>query len=864
MAKGKSQNPNFKDWLARVGRHSHLCHLLFAICLFNLLLSCRPIRAQVWTDAFLNSINRTWQAPCGTFGAATSQIANSLASLTQYQGGTLDLDCYQEAVSITADVFSPISVPVTVFLPAHTVTVNANATIPHNFMICSISGGSIVAGVGYTLTNNAQSCFNGGSGGTPGGPEYAVQFNYPDGTFGGVSNVLLNSPDTVAPEALDLNNGMGFEFDSAGVGSANSSNGVLIGTSEQAGDLAPWITTFDNGAFSAGSPSAFIANLSDASAPPGDSFPISSVSLTNDLVTITTSTATNLSVGYVFELSGLTNATFLNGANIYVLNVQVSSAPYTVTGYFSHANYGPTADTGTVTPELGTEETSYFTSISETFNGDFATGYLYIPYDPECNPAAGTCESEIAFEAGAQGDGPNYAYQFDASPAPYVNFESADFEDESAYALIAPYVYVFKVGSFGSEPAWWLYQDGSQYTRSPYIQQIETTVGACSMTPGLSDCTATLQSELLGNGGPPTTETINFVVCNTSSNYDTIAFEQFGGTPECNGSSPVLATVAATPQYIGNSLYITFAASTGHTLGATGSFTVTVNNGTMLSPFGGSFFDSNPVEDPTAPGAVATCTTACTTNRTYAAVAFFNGAPTDLGSTVTVANNATLSGANFNTITMPDIPTGYGITCAIMRTNDGGGSPSTTGYLKDGSGNIIILDCDSSSTITDNGLAADGSKPPAYNTTGGVVATLFAAPIETSMQFFTEGEGITNDGSFIFWDQNAASGEVTGSKFDVSVGAAVNLRGSTLDVELSTDALGGFIFNDAMNGEFFTNDRLKFGVFTVSTLPASPAAFDMAWVSDGSTALTCTLGSGTYKNLCVYDGTAWTFVLNVP
>lgn len=162
MAKSKEQNSNLKNRLRLPDRHFHLCHLLFAFCLLNCFLL--SAQAQGWTDASLSAINRTWQAPCGGSGTATQQIANSLASLTSYQGGTLDLDCYQQAVSITADVFSPVSVPVTVFLPAHTVTVNANATIPANFMICSISGGSIVAGVGFTLTNNAQSCFGSGAG----------------------------------------------------------------------------------------------------------------------------------------------------------------------------------------------------------------------------------------------------------------------------------------------------------------------------------------------------------------------------------------------------------------------------------------------------------------------------------------------------------------------------------------------------------------------------------------------------------------------------------------------------------------------------------------------------------------------------
>ena len=92
-----------------------------------------------------------------------NQLSDAFINLTRYAGGTLDLNCYESAIAISSDVFSPVHVFVLMFLPEHAVTVNANATIPSNFMICSGPGGSIAAGAGFTLTNNAQPCFGGGA-----------------------------------------------------------------------------------------------------------------------------------------------------------------------------------------------------------------------------------------------------------------------------------------------------------------------------------------------------------------------------------------------------------------------------------------------------------------------------------------------------------------------------------------------------------------------------------------------------------------------------------------------------------------------------------------------------------------------------
>lgn len=109
-----------------------------------------------YTQAHLLSLNDSTQFPCGNAGSATNQIASSIANLPG--GGTVDLSCYATPITITRDIFSTVTIPVTVMLPAVSVTVNANATIPANFTVCSRAGSSLAAGGGYTLTNNSSAC----------------------------------------------------------------------------------------------------------------------------------------------------------------------------------------------------------------------------------------------------------------------------------------------------------------------------------------------------------------------------------------------------------------------------------------------------------------------------------------------------------------------------------------------------------------------------------------------------------------------------------------------------------------------------------------------------------------------------------
>ena len=140
--------------------------LTFTLAAALFFASAPQTHGQGYTDAFLTSTNYNTAFPCGNTGTTTTQqIQYAFQAASHYSGGTVDLTCYQSGISITSDIFSPVSANILLWLPEHTVTVNANATIPSNFEICHGPGGSIVAGSGFTLTNNASACLSGASGG---------------------------------------------------------------------------------------------------------------------------------------------------------------------------------------------------------------------------------------------------------------------------------------------------------------------------------------------------------------------------------------------------------------------------------------------------------------------------------------------------------------------------------------------------------------------------------------------------------------------------------------------------------------------------------------------------------------------------
>jgi hypothetical protein len=168
--------------------------------------------AYPYTDAWLTTLNVNTAYPCGNPGDTPSdQINKTFQQISHFNGGgTSDWTCYLTPISIDSDIFSPVTAFIIIDLPENTVTVNANAVIRNNFMICGGPGSSIVAGVGFTLTNHAQPCFGGGGGSAvPGGTPTQVQYN-DFGVFGGVAGSIVVPPQ--------LAGGGGTSFNGVGIG----------------------------------------------------------------------------------------------------------------------------------------------------------------------------------------------------------------------------------------------------------------------------------------------------------------------------------------------------------------------------------------------------------------------------------------------------------------------------------------------------------------------------------------------------------------------------------------------------------------------------------------------------------------------
>jgi hypothetical protein len=146
-----------------------------------------PQQNPLYNDVYLQSINKSWQAPCGQFGTPTQQIQSALVALPS-TGGTLDLSCYTSPITLTQDVFSPVTEPVTVILPAVTVYLAANTTIPSNFQICPRAG-SLLSVITGALTN---STFNAGGNNYQPGDTGNVA-----GTCAGTTYQILTAPGGV-------------------------------------------------------------------------------------------------------------------------------------------------------------------------------------------------------------------------------------------------------------------------------------------------------------------------------------------------------------------------------------------------------------------------------------------------------------------------------------------------------------------------------------------------------------------------------------------------------------------------------------------------------------------------------------------
>ena len=125
----------------------------------------------------------------------------------------------------------------------------------------------------------------------------------------------------------------------------------------------------------------------------------------SDHVTVTC--ANTLKAGNLVDLAGLTNATFLNGAQLAV----ATASPTQFTASFTHVSYGPTADTGTATRLI--------MQITATSSGAGAS--------PESKTlsSATTAESILAFIF--------YANQTSGSTFPFTSVSDTDLD---SYSLV--------------------------------------------------------------------------------------------------------------------------------------------------------------------------------------------------------------------------------------------------------------------------------------------------------------------------------------------------------------------------------------------------------------------------------------------
>ena len=143
--------------------------LAFSLCVLNLPaqdadpVPANPAPGFLW----ISGLNHSVAHPCYMSQSTdTLKIAAALAWLPA-TGGIVDLSCYHKALTITSDIFSTVSKPITFILPTTAVTVNANATIPANFCLKYQAGSSIAAGPTFAITDHS-SC--------PGSPQTVLPY----------------------------------------------------------------------------------------------------------------------------------------------------------------------------------------------------------------------------------------------------------------------------------------------------------------------------------------------------------------------------------------------------------------------------------------------------------------------------------------------------------------------------------------------------------------------------------------------------------------------------------------------------------------------------------------------------------------
>lgn len=547
-------------------------------------------------------------------------------------------------------------------------------------------------GVLQWSVDNFSTASGGSSGACPGTvPNFSVMFVHPLGTCDGVTKFTTNESGQV-----DINSAGTLEIDSVN----QPANNYSFNQGHQ------WFVKSTSANYDGSTDDGFTAYVDDTQTPPnssgaivGTNVTVSSGTLT---VTATGASSTFTNPGQYAAFSNCISATFLNGQVVQIANASSSTLVAVNTAF---SDYGSTADNCTIQLQQSSNPIPFYAGTGVQYGGNSVGFYSDSQHIAENPQAANTTD----FIAGAYGDGPDYGYGFDCQEHLYVSTESACLIAETGGGFSNEHQYSLKIGNLNATPFFWVDPGGSAYSRTQYANVASVSVGSCTMSPGLSDCTAATYA---ANLGPPASETITFTVCATGSDYDTFDWTQDGSFPTCK-SAHMFAAIAGSPVTLADDIYVQFAVATGHTLGASGTIQVTVSLGTTLATVGGTYLSSTALPTPGAPGLSSSSSGAGTWS--YVVSESWNGVTTDKSTTATISSVATtLDSGDTISIAVGNATTNPAIECTLWRTASGG-TPSTTGII---AGPSFAL-C--GSTVTDDGLAGDTTSPPSTNLTGHTV-----------------------------------------------------------------------------------------------------------------------------------------------
>jgi hypothetical protein len=391
-----------------------------------------------------------------------------------------------------------------------------------------------------------------GTGGVPSPPQFSVQFNDPLGVFAGSSKFVTNSTGFV-----DINGGGTFEIDALVSPSGNNifTDGMNL-------------YAYNNGADVLGS---FEFYYDDSAKPPTASvFTVSNVAITSKILTVTTTTNPGAVKGSPVVFAGLTTAAFLNNLILYAADTTAS----TVVCYYNHVDYGSTADTGTVSKQTPADIIDLYPNVDIFKPQGKGRAIDAVLESDVTTPFVSDNLTGFKVERGGSG---STAHVYGADIEDFSlwadTVESAQIRTQYSGGTPTPHDYAIKVerDAHGS-PGVYAYPTGDLYARNSFEQVTGTTVAACVQTvgAGLWDCTAGIVD---AGGGPGQSETVTVEIC-TAGVIDTFDWGT-NGAPTCATPTP-LNNHLGSYNLIGDSLKITWGATTGHTAGNQGTFKVTV------------------------------------------------------------------------------------------------------------------------------------------------------------------------------------------------------------------------------------------------------------------------------------------------